>query len=101
MTLESQMKKIEKTFTSLKAEVQLGKLSPKKKRKGIKELRQQEKEEKEGLKQEYERMLYLLSQAKDYAEMLNIELTEALSLLAYREIDKLHWDFHQLTLSKK
>ncbi len=95
MTLESQMKKIEKTFTALKAAVMLGKLSAKKKRKRIKELKQQEKQAKEGWKQEYESLQTILKEAKDYAELLDIDLKDALLVLACREIKKVHWDLHQ------
>lgn len=95
MALEAQLKKIEKAFTALKAEAMLAKLSPKKRRKRIKELKHQEKQAKEELKKEYESLQMTLKEAKDYADMLDIDVRDALLVLAYREIQRLHWDFHQ------
>lgn len=95
MSLQSRLKEVEKTFTALKADAMLSKLSDKERQKRLNELTQQEKQAKEETTKDCQELQSILKEARDYAKMLNCDTKEALLLLSYREMKMIHWHIDQ------
>lgn len=73
----------------------LGELSDEERRKRLEELAQQEKQAKEGLTEDCRELQLILKEARDYAKMLGVDAKEALLILSYREMKRMHWHIDQ------
>lgn len=100
MSLQSRLKEIEKTFTALKADTMLSKLNDKDQQKHLHELTQQENQAKEELTKDCQELQLVLKEARDYTKMLNCDTKEALLLLSYREMKRIHWHIDQTKTNK-
>lgn len=69
-----------------------GKLSELARKKRLHELEEQEKQVKENIRVEFNRLQSMVNEAKDYAEALGMTVNEALLLLTWREVKFIHWD---------
>jgi len=96
MSLQSRLKEVEKTFTALKVDTMLSELGDEKRRKRLDELMEQEKQAKEELTKDCQELQSILKEARDYAKMLNCDTKEALLLLCYRELKRIHWHIDQI-----
>lgn len=96
MSLQSRLKEVEKTFTALKADTMLAELSEKERRERLHELTQQEKLTKEELTKDCQELQQILKEARDYVKMLSCDTKEALLILSYRELKRIHWHIDQM-----
>jgi hypothetical protein len=74
----------------------LSELGDEKRRKRLDELMEQEKQAKEELTKDCQELQLILKEARDYAKMLNCDTKEALLLLCYRELKRIHWHIDQM-----
>lgn len=61
-------------------------------KKRLRELEEQEKQIKEDIRIEFERLQGMTNEAKDYAEAFGMTVNEALLLLTWREVKFIHFD---------
>lgn len=94
--LKAQMKEIETVFTALKADVMIAEPEGPERKRRIDELVEQEKQTKAEAERNYQELQVVLKDAKLLAKSLNIQLSQALQLLYYRELKQIHWHIDQM-----
>lgn len=95
--MNEQMKRIEGVFTALKADIMLSEADPEMRDRKIAKLREEEEAAKDQLKQDIAELRNLLKESEEYSKILRVKTHDALLLLAYRELKRIHWHLDQAT----